>query len=537
MNEAAPTHPQRRTNRIGDILAGITVALVLVPQALAYADLAGLPPYHGLYVAATVPIFAALFASSRYLQTGPVALTSLMTIGALLTRATPYTSEYIKLAALLALVVGATRLLIGLVHGGPLAYLMSRPVLHGFTVAAALLILGSQLPAVLGVDASRTNVVERATHALSHPGQWQLGAIILSAITMALMIWGRKMHPLFPGVLVGALIGIGASVIGLPVGPTIGSVPSGFPSIHADLPWQALPSLLIPGTMIALVGFAEATAISRAFATKDRERWDPDREFIGQGVANLAAGFFGGFPVGGSFSRSSLAREAGARTRWASAVSGVAVLLILPWVGILSALPKAVLGAIIFGAVMKLVRVVPFRDFWKQSRPQGTIAVITFASTLLAAPHVEYGVLAGVMASLTVHLWREMRLDVDHRYERGVLELKPMGVLWFGSAPALREEFGRQLAAYPNTERLLIELIGLGRVDLSGADVLRELVQDAQSAGLTVLFRNIPPHARRIMEPLFPEMNEVVDMSVLDAVLDQGFAISHSGTDPDQSEG
>ena len=317
---------------VGDIVAGLSVALVLVPQALAYAELAGLPPRHGLYAAALPPIAAAFFASSPYLQTGPVAMTSLLTFGALSFAAG--TAEYVGLAALLALVVGAARVLIGLARAGWIAYLMSRPVLTGFAAAAAILIVASQLPTALGVEAPAGDLLVRAWWAVRHADSWEPTSIMLSLITAAVIVAGRRVHALFPGVLVAVIIGVIYSSLSNYAGPVVGEIPASPPPISLALPWSSLPLLIIPGGVIALVGFAEASAVARSFAEQDRKPWSPDREFISQGVANVVSAVSGGFPVGGSFSRSSINRLAGGHTRWSGAITGIAVLLFLPVAGI-----------------------------------------------------------------------------------------------------------------------------------------------------------------------------------------------------------
>ncbi|MBT8213694.1 MAG: sodium-independent anion transporter, partial [Acidimicrobiia bacterium] len=339
-----------------DIVAGFSVALILIPQSLAYAEIAGLPPYIGLFAAAVPPIAAAFFASSPYLQTGPVAMTALLTFGALAPLATPETSEYIKLAALLAVVVGVVRVAFGLLRSGVIAYFMSQPVLVGFTSAAAILICSSQLPVALGAPAPDGGLLERAWWSITHPGDWETAAVVLAIVSVLVVIGGRRIHKLFPGVLVAVLIGVGFSDLVGYDGVTVGDIPAGLPPFGVDLPWGDLGMLIVPGIVIALVGFAEPAAIARVFAAQDRERWDPDREFISQGVANLASGFSGGFPVGGSFSRSSINKLAGGRSRWSGAVTGVVVLAFLPVAGILEPLPRAVLGAIVIAAVARLVR-------------------------------------------------------------------------------------------------------------------------------------------------------------------------------------
>jgi sulfate permease, SulP family len=489
-----------------DVIAGLSVALVLVPQALAYAELAGMPAWHGLYAAATAPILAAPFVSSRYLQTGPVALTALLTFGALGGLAATGSAEYVGLAAVLALVVGLTRLTIGALRLGAVAWLMSKPVLQGFTLGAAILISGSQLAAAVGASPPPGRVLERAGWTVMNPGEWTLGAVVLTVVTITLMFQGKRLHALFPGVLVAAAIGLAAGALGQPVGPLLGEVPTGLPPLTLDLPWASLSTLLVPGMVIALVGFAEPAAIARTFAALDRERWDPNREFISQGVANVVSGVFSGFPVGGSFSRSGLARLAGARSRWAGAIGGLAVLGFLPFANLLAPLPRAILGATVLGAVLKLLDPRPLIAHWKQSRPQALTAWGTLFATLAAAPHVEYGVLAGIGLSAVLHIWREMKVELETRFEGNTLTLKPIGVLWFGSAPSLEDALVDALAGHEEVHRILIDLSGAGRLDLNGADALATLIEDARNADIDVRLLAVPRHAERILRKRLPDV-------------------------------
>jgi SulP family sulfate permease len=484
----------------GDVIAGLSVALVLIPQSLAYAELAGLPPYYGLYAAMLPPIAAALFASSRYLQTGPVAMTSLLTLGALAGLASAGSLEYVRLAALLALVVGVTRLILGLVRVGWIAYLLSHPVLVGFTAAAAILIAASQLPTALGVTGAGGGLLESAVESARAPGGWDLASVVLSVATIGLVIGGRRLHPLFPGVLVAVLVGIGYSLLAGYEGPRLGIVPAGLPPFTLDFPWGSLSDVIVPGLVIAFIGFAEAAAISRTFASQDRSVWSPDREFVSQGIANLASGISAGFPVGGSFSRSSLNRLAGARSRWSGAITGLGVLAFLPVAGVLAPLPQGILGAIVIAAVAPLITLRPMITMARHSRPQAAIAWVTFALTLALAPHIERAVLFGAAFAIAVHLWRELPVLVRSEYADGTLRLIPQGVLFFASAPSLHTRFVRELAAHPEADRLAIDLGQLGRIDYAGALALKSVIDDAQVADLTVELERVPDHARRILD-------------------------------------
>ena len=396
------TSPPSRPGVV-DLLAGLSVAMVLVPQSMAYAELAGLPPHLGLFASALPPILAAFFASSPYLQTGPVALTSLLTLGALSAIATTGTPEYVGLAALLALIVGVTRLLLGALRLGAVTYLMRDPVVTGFTSAAALLILASQLPKALGVAAPDRGVLWRAGWSLWHVDRWEATSAIVATVTVLLVLLGRKVvHRLFPGALIAVSGGVLVSRVIDYEGPTVGEVQTGLPDLTLDLPWGSTGSLLVGGILIALVGYAEPASIARVFADADRQRWSADREFVSQGVANVAAAVSGAFPVGGSFSRSSLNRLAGARTRWSGLVTGATVLAFLPFADVLASLPRAVLGGVVFAAVVGLVRPVALVSMVRRSPADALVAWVTFAATLWLSPRVELGVLVGILLSLAV---------------------------------------------------------------------------------------------------------------------------------------
>src|SRR5680860_504445 len=245
----------------GDILAGVTVALVLIPQALAYATLAGVPAGRGLFAAAWAPLAAALFASSPYLATGPTALTSLLTFGALSAIAQPGGSEYVLLAALLALLVGVIRIVMGLVRAGPIAHLMSQPVMLGFTAGAAVVIVASQIPAVVGATAAGGNPLLIALEVLRNPGSWQVEAIPVAIATALLIAGGKRVHHLFPGILAAVVLALGFNTVVGYEGAVLGDIESGLRPISLALPWSSLSKLLAPALVIALVGFAEPASI------------------------------------------------------------------------------------------------------------------------------------------------------------------------------------------------------------------------------------------------------------------------------------
>jgi len=386
----------------GDLVAGVSVALVAIPQSLAYAELAGMPAQHGLYASALPSLIAALFVSSRYLQTGPVAMTALLTFGALSPIAAAQSAQYVSLAALLALLVGVMRLMLGVARLGRVAYLLTPPVLVGFTTAAALLILSSQLPKALGVEPNRGGVIIDAIDAVLHPAAWRWPAMAYAAFALALIFGGRRVHALFPGVLLAVVLGVVISTGTDFGGAVVGELEGGFISLGVAFDWSSTTTLVVPAFVIALVGFAEPSSIARTFAAADGESWDADREMVSQGVANVAAAVSGAFPVGGSFSRSSLNRLAGATSAWAGAITGAFVLVAVPFTPVLRDLPEAVLGAVVIAAVIKLVDLRGVWNLLAVSRTQFAIGAVTLTATLASAPRIERGVLIGIAMSLVV---------------------------------------------------------------------------------------------------------------------------------------
>ncbi|HWM75694.1 MAG TPA: SulP family inorganic anion transporter, partial [Nocardioides sp.] len=266
-----------------------------------------------------------------------------------------------------------------------------------------------------------------------------------------------------------------------------------------DLPWSATLDLLVPGLVIALVGFAEPASIARRYASAERSVWDPDRELVGQGLANIGAAVTGGYPAGGSFSRSALNHLSGARTRWSGIVTGVAVLACLPFVGVLSTLPRSALAGLVIASVLVLLDPRPVLDLSRWSRPQLVVGLATAAVSVLAAPQVQWGLVTGVALALALHLWRELRLDMDLWDEHDLLHVRPQGVLYFGSAPGMETRILGELAAHRRLGRVEIHLQRLGRIDVTGALALRSICRDLAAAGVPVVLSGAPEHSRRLL--------------------------------------
>jgi SulP family sulfate permease len=428
-------------------------------------------------------------------------VTALLTYDALSPLAAVGSRRYIEFGLLLALLVGVIRVFVGFAHAGVVAYMMSQPLLVGFVPAAAILIVASQIPLALGVRSRGRHELYRTGFAIMHVSDWQTDTILIAVLTSVVLLFGKRIHKLFPGVLVAVAAAILYSRFAGYQGSTLaGALHSSLPPLTTSLPLHEIPRLLVPALIISLLGFAEASSIARTYAAIDRRRWNANREFISQGTANIAAGLFGGFPVGASFSRSALNRLAGARTSASSLVTGLAVLAFLPLGFILQPLPQAVLAATVIVAVVPLIRLRRIVEVGKLSRVQLAVTLTAFGLTLVLAPHVELAILAAIGLSVFIHLWRELRLDLSVVSSGERLELIPQGVLWFGTSGVLEDRFVDALALHRATTQLVIRLDNLGRIDLSGALALKALIEDAERANLVVLVQGVPEHARKVLQ-------------------------------------
>ncbi|HIE55195.1 MAG TPA: sodium-independent anion transporter, partial [Chromatiaceae bacterium] len=303
-----------------DLIAGVTVALVLVPQSMAYAQLAGLPPYFGLYASFLPPMVAAIFGSSRQLATGPVAVVSLLTAASLEPLAAAGSEGFFAYAILLAIMVGIFQLFLGLFRLGVLVDFLSHPVVVGFTNAGAIIIGTSQLSKLFGVTVEKAphhyetvyNIILEATENM------HLITFAFSVLSIAI-IWAiKKYQPRLPGVLIAVVVSTLLSwVIGFEErgGSIVGAIPAGLPSMTIPVfDWEVIKQLISSTIVISLIGFMEAISIAKAMAARTRQRLDANQELVGQGLSNIVSGLFGGYAVSGSFSRSAVNIEAGAVT-------------------------------------------------------------------------------------------------------------------------------------------------------------------------------------------------------------------------------
>jgi sulfate permease, SulP family len=487
-----------------DLIAGITVATVLVPQAMAYARLAGLPPVYGLYAALLPPVVAALWGSSRHLATGPVAMASLISAAAVTPLAVPGSEQFIGLSILLAVLVGVLRLLLGLLRLGLLVNLLSAPVVTGFTNAAALIIATSQMHHVLGVTAERGGYHFETVAQVLHSA-WQ--AVHVPTLGMALLagliLLGLRRR--FEKVLIVVVVTTAVSWALGYTGEVVGEIPRGLPAFALPTFDGDVAMALLPGAVVlTLIGLMEAMSIAKTIATRSKQHIDVNQELIGQGLSNLAGGLFGSYAVSGSFSRSAINFDNGGATGLSSAVtSAVVMLTLLLLTSLFFYLPQATLAMIIILAVLSLVRVDPIRQAWRVSRGDGVVAVLTFVVTLALAPQLHWGIIVGVSLSMAQYLYRTMRPHVAYlaRHPDGALVdadthglaldtriaiIRFDGRLYFGAASFFEDKVLEALARMPDLRYLILDAGGINQIDATGVLTLRRVVQDLQNIGIEV---------------------------------------------------
>ena len=667
--------PLRKETLRNDLVAGITVSLVLIPQSMAYATLAGLPVVYGLYAAFLPVMVASMWGASRFLHTGPVALLSLMSAAAIEPLASRGSEEFIQLSLILALMVGIMRLGLGAFRLGVLINLASHPVINGFTNAAALIIGLSLLNTFINVPMPRSDMFLRdlwhvfMQFPLTH---WPTLAFGLG--TLALLALLKRYQPKVPGVLIAVILGtvisaaigferttlvapdqiadvrtraafekfaalettlantknaqgevrramatlattdlhvysleaetlrlqgeeqslkkqiygqriaihrlalVPAEADGVTTytaatsswtqslwrfagtdngqfqlsggGQVVGNIPAGLPGF--DLPrfdFGAIGTLLGTAFIMALIGFMEATSISRALAAKSREKLDPNQELIGQGLANIVGSFFHSYTVSGSFSRSAVAAENGARTGLYAVISAFGVVLVMLFLTeYLHHLPQSVLAAIVMSAVFGLIDFKSLRHSWSVRRSDGIVGLITFLATLVMAPQLASGVLVGVVLTILLFLLGTMqpRSEVLGRTRDGTLagaashDLAPISEhyvvlrfdasLVFINSAFFEQAVMKSISQFPRTKAVLVIGTGINRIDATGEEKLRALATDLKAAGIVLMLSGLKKQVKDALaranldevigqENLFP--NKEIALKALAARYDQ----------------
>ena len=505
-----------------DAIAGLTVALVLIPQSMAYAQLAGLPAYVGLYASFLPVIFASVLGSSRQLATGPVAIVSLLTAAALEPLAIQNPEGYLAYAAILAFMVGLFQLSLGLLRLGILVDFLSHPVVVGFTNAAAIIIASSQFGKIFGITTRKgDHHYETVWNLIQDMPTTHFLTLAMGVFSIFLLVVIKKFAPRLPNVLITVVICILLSYfIGYEAkgGNVIGLVPSGLPGFKIpDVEFNQVVNLIVSAAVIGILGFVEAISVAKAIASETRQRLSANQELIGQGVANIVASGFQAYPVSGSFSRSAVNFAADAKTGFSSIVSGVLVgITLLFLTPLLYHLPQATLAAVIMVAVFYLIKIEPIVHAWKVHRHDGFVAVAVFFTTLFFAPHLEKGIMTGVLLSLGLFLYRTMspRFVEVGRHEDGSLrsaelfDLKTSdtvsvfrydGDLYFANAGYLEGKVLNSIAQKPNLKVMILDFESVDLIDSTGEETLARIVERLEVAGIELYIAR----AKRTMRDAF----------------------------------
>jgi SulP family sulfate permease len=510
-----------RDTLLGDGVAALIVTVMLIPQSLAYAMLAGLPPEVGLYASVAPLLLYAVFGTSRVLAVGPVAVVSLMTAAAIGQHAVAGTPEYWAVAITLAFLSGALLLLMGVLRLGFLANFLSHPVISGFISASGLLIAASQLKTLMGVKAEGHNLLELGQSLIAQLGRTHLLTLAIGVSTVAFLFWVRSgLKPLLvrigfqaraadviaktgpvAAIVVTALLTWALQWQGQGV-KIVGTVPQGLPPLTLPLfdlgLWQ---SLLVPALLISVVGFVESVSVGQTLAAKRRQRIEPDQELVALGASNLGAAFTGGFPVTGGFARSVVNFDAGAHTPAAGVFTAIGITLAsLFLTPALYYLPQATLAATIVVAVLSLVDVSIFRKTWAYSKADFAAVLATLLVTLLQG--VELGLVVGVAVSLALYLHRTSRPHIAEvgrvpgtEHFRNVLRhavvvspqvlgLRVDESLYFANSRALEDRINDAVASRPALKHVVLQCSAINDIDASALESLETINHRLREAGV-----------------------------------------------------
>jgi len=511
-----------RQSFTNDLTAAIIVTIMLIPQSLAYAMLAGLPPQMGLYASILPITLYAVFGTSRSLAVGPVAVVSLLTAASISRIATPGSDDYIVAAIALAFLSGVLLVAMGVFRLGFMANFLSHPVIAGFITASGLIIAASQLKAILGISAEGHNLVQLAESLWAHRQDINWITALIGSLTTAFLFWVRKgLLPLLlalglsePVAKIMAKAGPVAAIVattalvwlldlqsyGVKI---VGLVPQGLPPLtmpkfSLDL-WS---SLLTSAILISVIGFVESISVAQTLAAKKRQRIDPDQELIGLGAANIGASFTSGFPVTGGFSRSVVNYDAGAETPAAGAyTAGGLIFASVFLTPLIFFLPRATLAATIIVAVLSLVDFKILGKAWRYSKADFTAVTTTMAITLVVG--VEVGVITGVLVSILIHLYKSSRPHIatvgqvpnsEHyrnilRYDvitqPHILSIRVDESLYFANARFLEDHLFARATQQPQLRHVVLMCSAINDIDMSALDSLEAVNARLRDMGVS----------------------------------------------------
>jgi SulP family sulfate permease len=498
---ARPVHLIRtydRRNLQPDLMAGLTIAILALPQAIAFALIAELPPHVGLYSAIAGSIVGGLWGSSDQLQTGPTNTTSLLVLSVLLTIAIPDTPEYLQAAGIMALMVGVFRLVMGLARLGILVNFVSGAVVVGFTAGAGILIFVNQLRTLLRLNIPSSPMLDQTIVSLiAHITETHWPSLLIGGGTIILVLFLRKVSRRLPAPLISmAVAALAVGLLGLDAGGVrvVGELPKGLPPL-AQLPitdWSLMQKLLTGSLAVAAIGLVESMSIARVISGKTGQQLDSNQEFVGQGLANIVSGIFTGYACSGSFTRSIVNFNAGARTGIASVFAGLFVLFAMLALAPLAAwVPLAALSGVLILTAYGLIDRQVMARIWYSGHGDRAIMVVTLLATLVLP--LQFAVLTGIALSLIYYLKRtstpqvrpvlpddsfrhfEYQPDKPQCTQLGIIEI--LGDLYFGATNHIEESIRANLERNPDQRYLLLRMHTVENCDISGINALESIVR------------------------------------------------------------
>lgn len=502
-----------------DFSTALVITVMLVPQSMAYALLAGLPPIYGLYASTVPAVVYALFGTSKHMPVGPPALMALLTFTSVSAVAKPGSEAYIGYVLLLALMVGVVQLVLGFLQMGFLTNFIPHPVLSGFIYASAIIIALSQVKHFLGIEpADDHSTISIVTSIIQEVGQTNPVPLLIGILSIAAIVLLRQFLPRLPGTLIAVVAATLAvyllSLDGRGVG-IVGEVPRGLPNLSVPTIDFGVMRTLVPAAFIvAFVGFIESISVAKAVATKEKYKIDSNQELRALGLANLSAAFFSGFPVAGSFSRTAVQYQSGGKTQMASILTALMVVLTLLFLTpLFYYLPNAALAAVILVAVYKLLDFREARYIFRIRGADGLAMLITFFVTLVVG--VEVGILAGAAFALLTFL---RRTAYPHIIELGYVEEEDsfIGVqsypdatifpealilrfdarLYYANIPFLEEYLISTVPDRPDLKYIVIDSRGINSIDVTALEGLENLITEYKSRGINIIFTNMKKQVR-----------------------------------------
>lgn len=512
-----------------DASAALTGAMIVLPQAVAFATIAGLPPQYGLYAAMVPAVVAALWGSSWHLVSGPTTAISVLVLATLAPLAEPGSDRYIAMVLTLSLMAGLMQLAMGLARLGALVNFISHTVIVGFTAGAAFLIAASQLEHFFGLEVPRGAAFhETLLYAAEHLGDAHLWVTLVGVATLAAGLLARRYVPKLPYMIVAMVAGgIVAALLDLALGAertgiqVLGALPGAVPPLsRPDLSFGTVQALLFPAAVVAIIALTEAVAIARSIAIRSHQRLDSDQEFIGQGLSNIAGSFFSAYPSSGSFNRSGVNFSAGARTPLAAALSAPFLLAIaLLAAPLVAYLPVAAMAAILFIVAWSLIDWHHVGEILRSHPGERLVLLLTWIGVLV---DLEKGLFVGIVVSLLLYLYRTSQPQVEERAppraELGnprrkmvpvgegappcpqLALLRLRGSIYFGAIEHVRDQLRRVDAADPKRKWLALVAPGINFIDLAGAHLLAEEARRRRALGGGLFIIGAQPAVRAMLE-------------------------------------